>query len=54
MEMRDWHMDLDRNFVQACLGEADLPVAAEQGSYIQNLIGLLYRSAAPGKPGILG
>ena len=53
MEMRDWHMDLDRNFVQACLGEADLLVTAEQGSYIQKVIGMLYQSAETGKPVIL-
>ena len=53
MDMRDWHMDLDRNFVQACLGEADLLVTAEQGSYIQKVIGMLYQSAETGKPVIL-
>ena len=53
MEMKDWHMDLDRNFVQACLGETDLLVTAKQGSYIQRVIGMLYQSAETGKPVIV-
>ena len=50
MEMKDWHMDLDRNFVQACLGKTELLVTAKQGSYIQRVIGMLYQSAENGKP----
>lgn len=50
METRDWHEDLDRNFVQACLGKAPLLVTAEQGSYIQKVIGMLYDSARTGTP----
>ena len=50
MEMRDWHLDLDRNFVQACLGKASLLVTAKQGTYIQKVIDMLYRSAQSGMP----
>ena len=46
MEMRDWHLDLDRNFVKACLGEESLLVTARQGTYIQELICMLYQSAS--------
>lgn len=50
MEMRDWHMDLDVNFVNACLGTEEPLVTAEQGAYIQKLICGLYESAETGKP----
>lgn len=50
MEMRDWHLDLDRNFVKACLGEESLLVTARQGTYIQELICMLYQSAESGEP----
>lgn len=45
LEMRDWHLDCARNFVEACLGDSQLLVTAEQGSYVQKLIELLYQSA---------
>lgn len=51
---KDLHLELDRNFVQACLGEADLLVKADEGTYIQRLIGLLYQSAASGSPVVCG
>lgn len=50
MEMRDWHLDLDRNFVQACLGEEELLVTASQGTYVQRVIHMLYESAKSGMP----
>lgn len=50
LEMRDWHMDLDTNFVNACLGKEELLVTARQGAYIQKLICGLYESAETGKP----
>ena len=50
MEMRDWHLDLDRNFVKACLGEESLLVTARQGTYIQELICMLYQSAESEEP----
>lgn len=50
LEMRDWHLDLDSNFVNACLGKEDLLVTAKQGVYIQQLICGLYESAETGKP----
>ena len=49
-EMRDWHMDLDTNFVHACLGKEDLLVTARQGAYVQKIICGLYESAETGKP----
>lgn len=53
MEMRDWHLDLDQNFVRACLGQEELLVTAGQGTYIQKIIGMLYQSAISGLPVIL-
>lgn len=50
LEMRDWHMDLDVNFVNACLGMEEPLVTADQGAYIQKLICGLYESAGTGKP----
>lgn len=50
LEMRDWHRDLDANFVNACLGKEELLVTAKQGAYIQKLICGLYESAETGKP----
>lgn len=50
LQMRDWHIDCDRNFVRACLGEETLLVTAEQGTYVQRLIDALYRAAASGNP----
>ena len=50
MEMRDWHLDLDQNFVQACLGMTPLLVTAKQGTYVQKVIGMLYQSAKSGVP----
>ncbi len=49
-EMRDWHMDLDTNFVHACLGKEELLVTARQGAYVQKIICGLYESAETGKP----
>lgn len=53
LEMRDWHIDIDRNFIKACLGEEELLVTAKQGAYIQKLICALYESAETGMPVIL-
>ncbi len=53
LQMRDWHIDIDRNFVQACLGEQELLVTAAQGTYIQKLICALYQSAETGMPVIM-
>lgn len=50
MEMKDWHMDLDENFVQACLGNKELLVTAWQGAYVQKVIAMFYRSAETGMP----
>lgn len=47
--MRDWHLDIDTNFVKACLGEEELLVTAGQGAYIQKLICALYESARTGR-----
>lgn len=46
----DLHEKELRSFVAACRGEAPLLVTAEQGTYIQRLIGALYNSAESGKP----
>lgn len=54
VEMRDWHMDSDRNFVNACLGLEDILVTAGQGTYVQELIDALYKSADNGRPVIMG
>ena len=43
-------MDLDTNFVHACLGKEDLLVTARQGAYVQKIICGLYESAETGKP----
>ncbi len=53
MEMRDWHIDADRNFVQACMGRAELLVTAKQGTYIQRVLCGLYESADTGMPVIM-
>lgn len=53
MEMRDFHIDMDQNFVKACLGETKLLVTAAQGTYIQQLIEALYKSAESGQPVII-
>lgn len=45
LQMRDWHLDCDRNFVEACLGEKELLVTAKQGTYVQRVIDALYCSA---------
>jgi len=50
LETRDWHLDVDTNFVKACLGEEELLVTAKQGAYIQKLICALYESAKTGRP----
>ncbi|MBC5690606.1 Gfo/Idh/MocA family oxidoreductase [Mediterraneibacter sp. NSJ-55] len=47
---KDLHLELDRNFVQACLGRETLLVKPWQGTYIQSLIGILYESAETGRP----
>lgn len=51
---KDLHMELDRNFVQACLGREPLLVKPQQGTYIQRLIGLLYEAAETGLPVLFG
>lgn len=53
MEMRDWHEDIDRNFVQACLGREELLVKAWQGTYVQRMICALYQSAETGMPVVM-
>lgn len=53
MEMKDWHLDADRNFVQACMGRSRLLVTAEQGTYIQRVLCALYESADTGMPVIM-
>lgn len=53
MEMKDWHMDADRNFVQACMGRSRLLAAAEQGTYVQRVLCALYESADTGMPVIM-
>jgi len=50
MEMRDWHRDSEENFVKACLGREPLLVTAEQGTYVQRVIGALYKAAESGMP----
>lgn len=45
MELKDLHEKSDARFVNACLGHEELLVTATQGSYIQELICALYRSA---------
>lgn len=50
MEMKDWHINSDQNFVNACLGKESLLVTAEQGTYVQKLICALYESAESGTP----
>ena len=47
---RDPHLELDRNFVRACLGKEELLVKAEEGTYVQKLIEMLYQSAESGEP----
>lgn len=49
-EMKDWHLACAQNFVNACLGEEELLVTAEQGTYVQRVIGALYESAETQKP----
>ena len=51
---RDPHWALDRNFVMACLKREELLVKAEEGTYVQRLIGMLYESAESGVPVICG
>lgn len=46
----DLHYLCIRNFVQACLGNEKLLVTAKQGTYIQNVISALYKSAECGEP----
>ena len=41
----DPHFLCDRNFVRAALGEEEILVKAWQGTYVQNLIGMLYEAA---------
>lgn len=47
---REPHLELDRNFVRACLGKEELLVKAEEGTYVQRLIEMLYESAESGEP----
>lgn len=54
LEMRDWHLDSDKNFVNACLGQEEILVTATQGTYVQKVIDALYQSAESGKPVIIG
>lgn len=54
LQMRDWHPDCDKNFVEVCLGKTELLVTAKQGTYVQRLISALYRAAESGEPQQLG
>lgn len=54
VEMRDWHLDSDRNFVNACLGQEEILVTAVQGTYVQKVIDALYKSADSGRPVMMG
>lgn len=49
-ESRDWHYDCIRNFVESCMGRAEVLVKPEQAVYVQKLINGLYRSAKTGEP----
>lgn len=53
-EVRDWHYDCIKNFVESCMGNARILVTAQQAVYVQRLITGLYRSAETGKPVIYG
>lgn len=46
----DLHYSCLRNFVRACMGNEDLLVTSKQGTYIQNVVDALYRSAESGEP----
>ena len=48
-EEHDWHEDSDRNFLHACAGTEPLLVTAASGTYLQRVIGMLYRSADTGE-----
>lgn len=50
VEDKDWHENLDQNFVKACLGQEEILVTAHQGTYVQKVIDGLYRSAESGMP----
>lgn len=49
-EVRDWHYDCIRNFVESCMGLAKPLVTPEQAVYVQKIIAGLYISAETGKP----
>lgn len=53
-ETKDWHYDCIRNFVESCMGRADILVTPDQAVYVQKLITGLYRSAGTGRPVIYG
>ena len=46
----DWHYDCVRNFVDSCMGKAQVLVKPEQAVYVQKLIEGLYRSAETNQP----
>ena len=50
IEISDWHKDSEENFVKACLGKEPLLVTAWQGTYVQRVIGALYKAAESGMP----
>ena len=49
-EAKDWHYDCIRNFVESCMGKAEVLVKPEQAVYVQKLINGLYRSAKTCEP----
>ena len=53
-ETKDWHYDCIRNFVESCMGRADILVTPDQAVYVQKLITGLYQSAGTGRPVIYG
>lgn len=53
-EPKDWHYDCIRNFVESCMGEAEVLVKPEQAVYVQKLITSLYRSAEIHEPVFYG
>lgn len=50
----DLHKKELEQFVKACQGKEELLVKAEEGTYLQNIIDMLYRSAAAKRPVMAG
>jgi len=49
-EIRDWHYDCIKHFVDCCTGHAKPLVTPRQAIYVQQMISCLYHSAEVGKP----